>query len=242
MNSTDLNIKTIKILLVDDRKIIRETVKMQLESAADLSIIGSADNGIVALQKIEQLKPDVVIIDLEMPGMDGITAIEIISDRFPETKSLVLSSHEEREYINQAIVAGAKGYLLKGTSGKDLAHAIRNIDQGYFQLGSGLLGKLSSNTILQNYVSQAIIASQLEAAKSDISNLLETNLTNKFDNIVNFRVNNIHNDLMELIGKRMRDLTKEQQQTNLKFKRMQKWFYMLLGSQIISFLLLIFKH
>ena len=242
MNSTDLNIKTIKILLVDDRKMIRETVKMQLKSAADLTIVGSAENGIIALQKIEQLQPDIVIIDLEMPGMDGITAIEIISDRFPNTKSLVLSSHDEREYINRAIVAGAKGYLLKGTSGKDLARAIRTIDQGYFQLGSGLLGKLSSNTTLQDRVPQAIITSQLEVAKSDISDLLEINLTNKIEKIINFKINNTHNDLVKLIGQRMQDLAIEQQQTNLKFKRMQRWFYVLLGIQIILFVALIIQH
>lgn len=244
MNYTDINLKTIKILLVDDRKVIRETIKMQLESELDLLVVGSAENGIVALQKIKQLQPDIVIIDLEMPGMDGITAIEIISERFPNTRSLVLSSHDGREYINQAIVAGAKGYLLKGTSSQDLTHAIRAINKGYFQLGSGLSGKLSLNTNSSNARHKKTTSPKLTVTESDIvnsSDSLETELTNKLETIINSKINYAHNDLVELLGRKVCNLTLKQSETNLSLKKNQRYFHLLLITQVFLLIALIVK-
>ena len=244
MNHTNINLETIKILIVDDRKMIRETIKMQLESELDLLVVGSAENGIIALQKIEQLQPDIVIIDLEMPGMDGITAIEIISERFPNTKSLVLSSHDGREYINQAIVAGAKGYLLKGTSSQDLTHAIRTINKGYFQLGSGLSGKLSLNTNSSYNYPKKTSKSKLTATESDIinsSDSLETELANKLETIINSKINYAHNDLVELLGHKINNLTLKQREINLNLQTTKKYFYLLLITQVFSLIVLIIK-
>ena len=142
MPTVKTNSSTIRILIVDDQNLIRQTIQMYLEQESDLEIIGHAENGAQALKQIEQLTPDIVILDLEMPDMDGLTAIPIIRDRFSQTKILVLSSHDEREKVNQVLAAGAKGYLTKETPAQELANAVRSVHQGYFQLGPGLMEKL----------------------------------------------------------------------------------------------------
>ena len=135
----------IYVLVVDDQNLVRQALEMNLDAESDLEVVGSAENGVQALEQIDLLNPDVVILDLEMPGMDGFTTLQIINQRFPETKVMVLSSHDEQEYLNQAIKAGAKGYLQKNTPVTELTTAIRYIYKGYSQFGPGLLEKLIHN-------------------------------------------------------------------------------------------------
>ena len=132
----------INVLIVDDQNLIRETIQVYLEQEADLEVVGHAENGTKALKQIEKLTPDVVVLDLEMPDMDGLSTIKAIRDRFSQIEILVLSSHDDRSRLNQAIEAGAKGYLTKGTPLQQLANVVRSINQGYFQLGPGLMEKL----------------------------------------------------------------------------------------------------
>jgi hemolysin D len=133
--------KPIRILLVDDQIFVRRFITKSLESDRNLQIIGTADNGQEAIAKVKSLTPDVVLIDLEMPQMDGITATEIIAKRFPDCKILVLSSHETGDYLQNALRAGAKGYLLKGSPATELNSAIHSVYKGYTQLSPGLLEK-----------------------------------------------------------------------------------------------------
>ena len=142
MTTVNTNTSIVRILIVDDQNLIRETIQMYLSQEADLEVVGYAENGETALAQIEKLTPDVVVLDLEMPDTDGVGTIKTIRDRFASTKILVLSSHDDRDHINQAIEAGAKGYLTKGTPAKELANAVRSVNKGYFQLGPGLMEKL----------------------------------------------------------------------------------------------------
>lgn len=135
----------IYVLVVDDQNLVRQALQMNLEAESDLEVVGSAENGVQALEQIDLLNPDIVILDLEMPGMDGFTTLQIINQRFPKTKVLVLSSHDEEEYLNQAIKAGAKGYLQKNTPATELTTVIRYLYKGYAQFGPGLLEKLVNN-------------------------------------------------------------------------------------------------
>ncbi|MGL5078750.1 MAG: response regulator [Waterburya sp.] len=185
--TVETNLSTIRILIVDDQNFIRKTIQMYLEYESDLQVIGYADNGTTALKQIEKLAPDIVILDLEMPDMDGLTTIQRIRDRFSQTKILVLSSHDERENINRAIEAGAKGYLIKGTPARELASAVRSVSQGYFQLGPGLMEKLvisMSNTVRNNSKTleeKLIIA--LKKFKKDTNEQLEKLVTTRLDGI-----------------------------------------------------------
>ena len=142
MSTIEAQSRSISILIVDDQDLIRQAINMYLERESDLEVVGYAENGNEALKQIELLTPDIAIVDLEMPDMDGLTTIKIIRDRFPETKILILSSHDDQQHINQAIEAGAKGYLVKGTPAEELANALRSLNKGYFQLGPGLMEKL----------------------------------------------------------------------------------------------------
>ena len=134
----------VRILVVDDQKVIRQGLKALLEAEPDLQVVDVAENGAVALEIIKHLQPDVALIDLYMPVMDGVTATRMISQHFSHTKVLLLSGSNHDESIAAALEAGAMGYLLKDTSAEDLANAIRSVHKGYSQLGPGLLSKLIS--------------------------------------------------------------------------------------------------
>lgn len=136
----------IRILLVDDQRMIRETLKSWLEPETDLQIIGTADNGITALEQVEKLNPDVVLMDLEMPDLDGASATQFITNRFSDTKVVILSSDDSDEYVAKTLSVGAKGYLLKNADSQDIATAIRSAHKGYTQIAPGLLEKVMIRT------------------------------------------------------------------------------------------------
>lgn len=131
----------IKILLVDDQKTVQELLLSYIEGESGLEVVGVADDGQQALNLVEQLRPDIVLMDIEMPALDGLTATRIITERFVETQVLILSVHDEDSYLNTALQVGAKGYLLKNTPAKELINAVFSAYKGYFQLGPGLLEK-----------------------------------------------------------------------------------------------------
>ena len=131
----------IKVLIVDDQKTIQEILVSYLEGEPGLKIVGFADDGQQALTMVEELRPDIVLMDIDMPALDGLTATRIISERFVDTQVLILSVHDEDSYLNTALQVGAKGYLLKNTPAKELINAIFSAYKGYFQLGPGLLEK-----------------------------------------------------------------------------------------------------
>lgn len=135
----------IRVLLVDDQVIIRQGLQSLLESKPDLQVVGDAENGQKAIEQVEALQPDVVLMDVRMPVMDGVAATQVICQRFPETKVLVLTTFDDDEYISQAMRFGAMGYLLKDTPSEELAQAIRSVHKGYTQFGPGLFEKAISN-------------------------------------------------------------------------------------------------
>jgi HlyD family secretion protein len=134
--------RTLKILLVDDQKSIQMKLQEMLSSEVEFQIVGTADNGEIAIAQIESLQPDVLLLDIEMPKMNGIQTAEIVSQRFPDCRILILSSHEEREYVQQAIAAGADGYILKNADPSDLVMAIYSVSKGYSHFAPKLLPKM----------------------------------------------------------------------------------------------------
>ena len=132
----------IRILLVDDQNLIIQIIQVLLENDPNFKIIGIAQDGRTAVEEAAKLQPDIVLIDLEMPKMNGITATEYLSCLVPQAKVIVLTSHEREQYLIKALKAGAKGYLLKNSSAEDLKKAIITVNQGYSQIGSKLLAKI----------------------------------------------------------------------------------------------------
>ncbi len=131
----------IRILLVDDQRSVREQLKSLLESELDFEIVGMVDNGYDAIEQVKLLLPNVVLMDMEMPDIDGILATKIISHSSIDTKVLVLSSYDSDEYVSRSIQAGANGYLLKGAPPQEIRDAIRFVNRGYMQIAPGLFEK-----------------------------------------------------------------------------------------------------
>lgn len=142
--------RTLKILLVDDQKSIQLKLQEILSPQVDLQVVGTADNGEIAIAQIESLQPDVVLLDIEMPTMNGIQATKIISQRFPDCRILVLSSHKNQEYVQQAIAAGADGYILKNVPAGDLVMAIHSVSKGYSHFAPKLLPKMQLTKSIQD--------------------------------------------------------------------------------------------
>ena len=136
----------IRILLVDDQKTVRESLKAKLEQASDLEVSGIAHDGYSAIEQVKALHPDIVLIDLEMPGLDGISATRIIRQNFRDVKVLVLTIYDNDESVMLSMRAGAMGYLNKGIPDRELIEAIRFAHKGYVQIGPGLLEKMMSRS------------------------------------------------------------------------------------------------
>lgn len=131
----------IRLLLVDDQMIIRQGLRSLLEAKPDLEVVGEAENGQQAIAQVETLQPDIVLMDVRMPVMDGVAATRLICQQFSQTKVLVLTTFDDDDYVSQAMRLGARGYLLKDTHSDDLAAAIRAVYKGYSQMGPGLMEK-----------------------------------------------------------------------------------------------------
>jgi DNA-binding NarL/FixJ family response regulator len=114
----------IKIVLADDHKIVREGLKALLEKESDIEIVAVAEDGRAAVQFAQDLLPDVVVMDIGMPGLNGIEATRCITVEVPQIKVLVLSMHSARRYVLEALSAGAKGYMMKDCASEELARAI----------------------------------------------------------------------------------------------------------------------
>ncbi|MCA9741276.1 MAG: response regulator transcription factor [Deferribacteres bacterium] len=137
----------IKILLADDHPIVRNGISASLQSIDQFEIVGEAENGLKAVEMTTDLRPDVVIVDISMPEMCGISATKVIREKNPKTKVLVLTMHDEEQYMVQMLAAGANGYLAKNSSKDELVsaiHAICSNDVFY--------SPLISEDIIQRYI------------------------------------------------------------------------------------------
>ena len=137
----------IEVLIVDDQRTVREIFKSYIEADPNLKLIGCATNGQEALDLTETHRPQIILMDIEMPMMDGLTATRIIAEKYINTSVLIVSVHNEDNYLNSALQVGAKGYLKKNTPEKELVNAIYSAYKGYFQLGPGLLERYLRKTV-----------------------------------------------------------------------------------------------
>lgn len=138
--------RRIRVLLADDHALVRRGFRMILSAQPDFEIIGEAGNGREALQLALQLKPDVVVMDVAMPELNGIEATRRISEALPHTRVLALSMHKDAVYVREILRAGARGYLLKDSSDTDLLSAVRAVANGDGYLSPGV-----SEAVLSDY-------------------------------------------------------------------------------------------
>ena len=122
--------KRITVLLAEDHTIVRQGLRLLIEADGDIEIVGEAKTGREAVQMTSELRPEIVVMDIAMPSLNGLEATKQILKAFPATKVLILSAHSDPEYVEQVVKVGALGYLLKQSSGDILAKAIRDLHQG----------------------------------------------------------------------------------------------------------------
>ena len=228
MKTIDINQKTVRVLVVDDQKSARLTLKLYLESNSKIEVVALAEDGVGALEKIAEMQPDVALIDLEMPGMNGITTIEIINERFPKTKTLVLSSHDKKAYIHQAIIAGAKGYLMKGASEKQLTTAVLKINQGYFQLDPKLSEKISLAT-------EESLEEEYHTVDIDEIDYLPTEIEQpeNWTDSNNEELTEMRREIVDILEFKIHLLETKKNKISQSFQKLQRRFSWLLASQLV---------
>jgi two-component system response regulator NreC len=137
--------KTLQILIADDHTVIREGLKVLLDAQPDLRVIGEAARGEEACKLAVELQPDVIIMDVSMPGLGGAGATKRLKELCPQVKVLALSAFEDEVYVRQLLAAGASGYVLKRTAAGEIARAIRMVAEGGLYLDPFVAGKVASS-------------------------------------------------------------------------------------------------
>ena len=148
----------IRIVLADDHAVVRDGLRVLLEAQSDMEVVGDAANGREAIRLMQQLHPDVVVMDIAMPELNGIEATLQIHDAFPSAQILVLSMHSTTEHIFRALQAGARGYLLKDSAGAEVVDAIRVVHAGRRYLSQKI-----ASAVIDDYISERQRASPLDS-------------------------------------------------------------------------------
>jgi DNA-binding NarL/FixJ family response regulator len=167
--------KRIRILLADDHAVVRQGFKMILDAQADMEIVGQAANGRQAVDLAEQLRPDVVVMDVSMPELNGIEATRRLASSLPHARVIALSMHKDSVYVREILRAGARGYLLKDSGAADLVAAIRAVASGESYLSPAV-----SNAVLDDYRRHATNPIDLLTSRErEVLQLLAEGKTNK---------------------------------------------------------------
>ena len=138
----------IRVLIADDHAIIREGLRVMLGNQQDMVVVAVATNGREAIQLVDEYKPDVAVIDISMPELNGVEAIQQMMPRHPRLQVVVLSIHETKPYVYRALKAGAKGYLIKETAGLEVVDAVRAVDHGERYLSQRVADLLTNASFL----------------------------------------------------------------------------------------------
>ena len=168
----------IKLLICDDQYVVREGLKAIFETDTSLQVVGTAADGAEALELIPQLKPDLVMMDLKMPIMNGIQATRHIRQKYPDVKILVLTTYDADEWVFDAIRSGAAGYLLKDTQREALIAAIKDTMAGETPVDPAVAGKLFAQVVQGTPSPQSTLINTLTEREKDILRLLGAGLSN----------------------------------------------------------------
>ena len=178
----------ISVLLVDDHPVVRQGLRSMLETDVHLNIVAEAENGEDALRKVNECSPQVVLIDIHMPVMDGLTATRRIKDKFPRTSVIVLTLYNNEQYVIEAVKAGAAGYLLKNASREEISRTIREVSKGGLlikttMLQKALAGAVEGGAVALDYRGKpwgaAADFEALSAREREVLKLLVEGMTNK---------------------------------------------------------------
>ena len=168
---------TIRILITDDHQLFREGIANLLSASPLIEIVAQAENGQEAIKKAKELKPDIVIMDLSLPIINGVEATRILQKELPDTKVLVLSMHVEKNYIKEALESGAYGYLFKDCTYDQLIEAIITVNQGKKYLSDKI-----TEVLIQDYLNKEVVSEgspELSERESEILKLIAEGKTTR---------------------------------------------------------------
>jgi len=180
-----MNPDAIRLLLVDDQRLMLDGLKLLLEIESDLTVVGEAADGQEALDAYASVQPDVVLMDIRMPGMDGVEATRRILARWPDAKIIILTTFDDDEYVFEGLRAGALGYLLKAVSGEELARAIRTVAAGGALIDPSVTRKVVeaftriAGPPPSSLASSPILAEPLTERELEVLRLLADGLSNR---------------------------------------------------------------
>ena len=168
----------IRVLLCDDQDVVLEGLRAILRTVPGMEVVGVAEDGAAAVDLVEKTRPDVVLMDLNMPGVNGVQATRVIREKFPDVKILVLTTYYADEWVFDAIRAGASGYLLKDTRRPQLIAAIEGTMAGQTFVDANVAGKLFNHVMDPRAARDTTLAESLSERDRDILRLLAQGLTN----------------------------------------------------------------
>lgn len=192
----------IRVLLADDHTILRDGIRALLDDQADIEVIGEAEDGLSTVKMVAKLKPDVVIMDIAMPMLNGLEATRQIQRDYPQVKVLILTMHENEEYIRQVLAAGALGYVLKDAAAHDLLGAIRAVQRGEAVLSPAITRLVIEDYLRWGDIRPADTSNGLTPREREILQLIAEGYTNKeIAEILSLSVKTIQSHRSNLMSK-----------------------------------------
>jgi DNA-binding NarL/FixJ family response regulator len=169
----------IRVLLVDDQRLVRAGLRMLCESAPDMEVVGEADNGQQAIRLFEQVSPDVVVMDLRMPVVDGVTATTRIRAAHPAARVVVLTTFDDDDHLYPALAAGAAGFLVKDAAPDDLLDGIRRAAAGESPFSPAVLKRLVDHAVRAHAETPTVLPESLTSRERDVLALIGAGLSNR---------------------------------------------------------------
>lgn len=197
----------IKVIIADDQELIRQSLQIILRSERDIEVIDTVANGVEVVRSVRKEKPDVILMDIRMPEMDGVVCTEIIKENYPGIKIIILTTFDDDEYVFNALKYGASGYLLKGISTKELTDAIRKVYHGTAMINEDIASKVVKlfSKMAQSNLTIHVDEMQTEDLKKaewQVIALVGSGLSNKeIARKLNLSEGTVRNNLSNILGK-----------------------------------------
>ena len=232
----------INVLVVDDQNLTHRLIETYLKSEPKIRIVGFANNGQEALEQAAKLQPDIILMDVEMPKMNGLAATKIIDREFPNIKVLILTVHDNEKHFRQALENGARGYLLKTITARELKNAIEYVDRGYFQLSVQLTEKYLYKIIKEKPESTEVYdlkkkVNYLYKSLSGLENKLSQNQTDNLEQTVEEKIAQMLQDEMAMLSDRDSHLQFRVDRMKYNQERLEKNISYLFKIQLVCILI-----